>query len=103
MINLIARCIGVSVATIFTGKKNIPARYNVKEFITISTWTCLRGGTTLALMMTLKDVLPIENYDILFAMTMFTILFTTIVQGLSSGKVYELIERKREKRIEERV
>ena len=103
LINLVARFIGVSVATLFVGKANIPGRYNFKEFVSILTWTCLRGGTSLALMMTLKDVLSVENYEILFSMTMITILFTAIVQGLSTGKIYKLIERKREKRIEESI
>ncbi|MBR4110365.1 MAG: cation:proton antiporter [Clostridia bacterium] len=103
LINLIARFIGVSVATLFVGKTNIPGRYNLKEFVLILTWTGLRGGTSLAFIMTLKEVLPIETYEILFSMTMITILFTTIVQGLSTGKMYRFIEKRREKRIEESI
>lgn len=103
VLNLAARYIGVILGTLFMGNKNIPGRYNFKEFVSILTWTGLRGGTSLALMMTLKGILAIEIYEILFSMTMITILFTTIVQGLSTGKIYKIIERKREKRIEESI
>lgn len=99
IINFISRFIGVSFATLFIGKKNIPGRYSFKEFTTMLTWTALRGGTSLAFIMTLKEVLPIEIYEILFNMIMITILFTTIVQGLSTGKMYRFIEKRREKRI----
>lgn len=101
ILNLVARYIGVGISTTLIGKNNLPSRYNFKEFVTILTWTGLRGGVSLALIISDKSILTQQNYEILLTVTMITILFTTIVQGLLTSKVYKNIERRREKRIEE--
>ena len=64
-------------------------------------WAGLKGGVSLALMLSVKNILPNYAYVILLNSTIITILFTTIVQGLSTSKVYNYIEKMREKRIEE--
>ena len=101
-INLISRFIGARVGVALLGKTHLPSKYEAKEFTTLLTISALRGGVSLALVMTLKDVLPPENYNLMLGSVLITILFTTIVQGLISGKVYEKIEANREKKYAER-
>ena len=103
ILNFVTRFIGVSVSTILIGKKNIPSKYNFKEFVMLLTWTGLKGGVSLALIMSAKNLVPQEVYEILLSATMITILFTTIVQGLLTPTVYKKIEKIREKRIEENI
>ena len=101
ILNLIARYFGVSISTLIMGKKKIPGKYNFKEFVMLLSWAGLKGGVSLALMLSVKNILPSYEYVILLNSTIITILFTTIVQGLSTSKVYNYIEKMREKRIEE--
>ena len=101
-INLISRFIGARVGVALLGKTHLPSKYEAKEFTTLLTISALRGGVSLALVMTLKDVLLPENYNLMLGSVLITILFTTIVQGLISGKVYEKIEANREKKYAER-
>ena len=101
-INLISRFIGARVGVALLGKKHLPSKYEAKEFTTLLTISALRGGVSLALVMTLKDILIPEVYNIAVCVVLITILFTTIVQGLISGKVYEKIEANREKKYAER-
>jgi len=98
LINLLSRGIGVGVSTVFIGKKKIPGHYSFLEFISLMTLSGLRGGLSLALIMSIRDLFSIQVYEILFNVTMITILFTTIVQGLIIGKVYERIEKGREEK-----
>lgn len=100
VLNLISRCLGVSVSTMILKKKKIPNRYSFKEFVMLLTWTGIKGGVSLALVLTLKEILPSESYLILLNSTIIIILFTMIVQGLTAGKLYKYIEKMREKRIE---
>ncbi len=71
----------------------------MKEFTTLLTWSGLKGGLSLALALTLKGVLNSSEYLIIVNTVLVTILFTTIVQGLTIGKVYKEIERKREEKV----
>lgn len=103
ILNLVARFCGVCFATAFIDKNNIPGKYDFKEFVSILTWAALRGATSLAFIMTVKESLDVKVYGILFNMIIITILFTTIVQGLSIGNVYKAVERKKEKRIGEKI
>ena len=67
------------------------------------TWSALRGGLSLALVLGCKSFLQEETYLILLNVTYFTVFFTILVQGLTTGKVYLAIEkRKLERNIEER-
>ena len=80
------------------GKNKIPGHYNLKDFVSIMTWGGLKGGISLAFIMSARDLLPEDIYNILLTMTMVTILFTTIVQGLTILNIWEKIEKKREEK-----
>ncbi len=99
LLNLVCRYAGVFVSASLIGKKKIPSKYDTKEFTTLLTWSGLKGGLSLALALTLKGVLNSSEYLIVVNMVLVTILFTTIVQGLTIGKVYKEIERKREEKV----
>lgn len=102
VVNFISRFVGARIGVALLGKTHLPSKYEAKEFTTLLTISALRGGVSLALGMTLKDVLVAEVYNLVISVVLITILFTTIVQGLMSGKVYEKIEEKREKKYAER-
>lgn len=102
IINLIARYIGVFVASNIVGKKNVPSKYSMNDFVKILTVAGLKGGVSLAIAMTLKDILPFNEYNILLTTVFITVLFTTIVQGLIAGKVYSKIEEKNERKYAEK-
>lgn len=102
VLNLVARYASASVASVLVGKKNIPSKYSMSEFVALLTVTALKGGISLAITMTLKDVLTADIYTILLTTVFITILFTTIVQGLLAGKIYNVIEEKREKKFSEK-
>ena len=96
LINLLARAVGVGTATKLIGKKKIPSRYSFKEFVILMTWCGLKGGVSLALVMSTKGMIDEPKYAILLNVTMITILFTTIVQGMITKNVYKYIEKKRD-------
>ena len=101
ILNLVARAFGVWAPMSFFKKAKMPGKYNLNELTVLLSWTALKGGIALAFMLSVKNVLLEEHYLILLNCTIITILFTTIIQGLTTDKVYSFIERKREKRIEE--
>ena len=96
--NLITRITGVAISTLLIGKKNIPGHYSFKDFITLMTWGGLKGGISLAFIMSTRELIEPRIYNILVTVTMITILFTTIVQGLTISKVYHKIEDGREEK-----
>lgn len=103
IINLIARAFGVSVSSIMTGK-HIPGNYSTPEFVTLMTWSALKGGLSLALAMGTAEFLPKDVYDIFINVTYITIFFTVLVQGLSVKKVYFALEKhKTERRLKKRI
>ena len=93
IINVCARSFGVSVSSILTGKKNIPGNYNVFEYVTLMTWSALKGGLSLALAFGTKEFLPKDVYDIFINVTYVTIFFTVLVQGLTVKNVYFALEK----------
>lgn len=97
ILNILARFVGVLVSSLLIGKKNIPGKYTLREFVTILTCGGLKGGLSLALALTLKGVIQSEPYMVIINVVLSTILFTTIVQGSIVGKVYKNIEEKRDK------
>ena len=101
ILNIIARFASVGIGSAIVGKKHIPSKYSMKEFTTLLTVSGLKGGVSLALAMSLKDILTVESYNIVLTIVLITILFTTIVQGMISGKVYEKVEEDREKKYRE--
>ncbi len=93
IINVLARSFGVSVSCFLTGLKNIPGNYNRFEYVTLMTWSALKGGLSLALAFGTKEFLPEDIYDIFINVTYVTIFFTVLVQGLTVKNVYFALEK----------
>ncbi|MBO7403091.1 MAG: sodium:proton antiporter [Lachnospiraceae bacterium] len=96
-----SRALGVLVSTILTGRK-IPGNYNLPEFVTLMTWSALKGGLSLALAVGTAEYLPADVYDIFINVTYVTIFFTVLVQGLTVGKVYLALEKHKAERYKTR-
>ncbi len=99
IINVLARAFGVSVSSILTGKKNIPGNYSIGEYVTLMTWSALKGGLSLALAFGTREYLSPEVYDIFINVTYITIFFTVLVQGLTVKNVYFALEDHKNKRM----
>jgi len=103
LISLSARLFGVTVSSLIVGRNRLPSNYSLTEFVTLMTWSALRGGLSLALVLGCKSFLEEETYLILLNVTYVTVFFTILVQGLTTGRVYRTIEkRKLSRNIEER-
>jgi len=98
ILNLLSRGLGVSISTIILGKKNVSTKYSFKHTVSLLTWSGLKGGASLALVIATREILTAEQYMIMFNSTLVTILFTTIVQGLFTNRVYKYIETKRDEK-----
>lgn len=96
---LASRAIGISVPVILVNRRKIPGGYNIPEFVSLMTWSALKGGLTLALVLSTAEFLSTEIYGLLCASAFYIIFFTVIVQGLTTKKVYRLIERHKAVRI----
>jgi CPA1 family monovalent cation:H+ antiporter len=99
VINAIARFLGVGISALIIGKKRIPNRYNTREFTTLMTWSALKGGLSLALALGTKEFLPESSYHVVLIMTSVTMYFTIVVQGLTTKKIFAMVERWKAKRI----
>ncbi len=97
---IVSRFCGVWMATVLAGKKKIPSSYSRTEFVTLMTWSALKGGLSLALAMSTREFLDEEVYQIILNTTFLTILFTVIVQGLTVPIGYRRIERHKANRIQ---
>ena len=103
IISLIARLLGVTVSSLIVGPKKLTSYYSLTEFVGLMTWSALRGGLSLALVLGCREFLKEEVYLILLNVTYLTVFFTILVQGLTIARVYRLIEkRKYARNIEER-
>lgn len=103
IISLVARLFGVTASSLIVGRDRLPSNYSLPEFVTLMTWSALRGALSLALVLGCKELLPEDTYLILLNVTYLTVFFTILVQGLTTGKVYLAIEKRKLKRnIEER-
>ncbi len=89
--NLIARTASLSLSSLIIGK--IPDGFSRGGFITLLTWGGLRGGLSVALAMSTKDILPEEAYYIILGCTYAIVFFTTVVQGLTMKPVYRKISK----------
>ena len=78
--------------------KRVPNHYSKLEFTSLLTWTGLKGGLSLALALTTREYLSIDAYNVVLIMTFVTSFFTIICQGLTTARVYRLIEKSKEKR-----
>lgn len=89
---IISRAFGVFISSLLTGKK-IPGNYSLFEYVTLMTWSALKGGLSLALAMSTKEFLSVEAYNIFITVTYVTIFFTVLVQGLTIKKLYFSLEK----------
>ena len=99
---VISRAGGVTISTVLTGH-NIPGNYNLPEFVTLMTWSALKGGLTLALALETAEYLPGEVYEIILNIAFATIFFTVLVQGLTVRRVYNGLEKIKAKRLSRRM
>ncbi|MBQ0042573.1 MAG: sodium:proton antiporter [Lachnospiraceae bacterium] len=90
--NLASRFAGVYVSMLAT--RQFPDGYRTTPFTLLMTVSGLKGGLCLALAMSASEFLPEHAYTVILFITYVTILFTTIVQGLSVGPVYKWIKKK---------
>ena len=95
IINLVARAVGVATSTKLMGK--VPDGMKLIRFSALLTWGGLKGGLSLALVISSKTLLSNDIYNIFLSITYATIVFTTIVQGLSTTKVYQLLMSNKKK------
>ena len=99
IIGLISRFVGVLISTLISGKRNLPGNYSLMEYTNLMTWSGLKGGLSLALAISTASFLTNNEYLIAVNLAYITILFTTIIQGLTIKKVYMTIENHKQKRI----
>lgn len=97
VLNFIARFVGVYSSTLLIGKKR-PNQYSRMEFTTLMTWSGLKGGLSLALALSTISFLDQNAYEIVMIITYTTLFFTTVVQGLTTSKIYKLVERSKLRR-----
>ena len=69
------------------------------EFVSLMTWSALKGGLSLALAMSTRELLSQEVYLLVLNTAYITIFFTVVVQGLTVKKGYRIIERHKAERI----
>lgn len=95
--NLIARTSSLSLSTLIMGK--IPNDYNRSNFIKLFVWAGLRGGLSVALAMSTKEMVPEDVYYIILGGTYAIVFFTTVIQGLTLKPVYNRIDKSVQKRL----
>lgn len=96
---LISRAVGVALPAVFGRSRAIPGGYSLPEYTALMTWSALKGGLSLALVLSTRSALPQQSYTFLLNATYIIILFTVIVQGMTTKSVYRVIERHKARRI----
>jgi len=91
IVNFVSRYLGVFSSCLLLGK-NIPNKYRLVDFTKLMTFTALRGGVSLAMAFSVSSIFAENEYNLILNVTMITILFTTIVQGMLIPRVYKKIE-----------
>lgn len=89
-INTISRAVGVFGNVVFA--KKLPLDMSKFSYTIFFTWAGLKGGLCLALVMGTGTSLSTETYNIFLTATYGIVLFTTVFQGLTVGKVYEKLK-----------
>lgn len=97
--SLFSRFCGVSIPLSLPKMQNAPGGYNLTEYSSLMTWTALKGGLSLALVLSTQSILSNNEYTILFSAVYLTIAFTVIFQGLTTKRVYHYIEKHKALRI----
>lgn len=92
VVNFISRYLGVLISCLVLRRKDIPNKYNLRNFTKLMTFSALRGGLSLAMAFSVSSILETNEFNIVLNVTMITILFTTIVQGMLIPTVYKRIE-----------
>ena len=98
---ILSKYAGVRSCTFFMERGRIPGNYSSREFSMLMTWSALKGGLSLALALGTAEFLSQEVYLIVLNTTYITIFFTVLVQGLTTKRIYRLIEEKKNRRIKE--
>ncbi|MCR4807463.1 MAG: sodium:proton antiporter [Lachnospiraceae bacterium] len=98
LILILSRALGVWVSSVLT-RNNIPGNYSLKEFVTLMTWSALKGGLSLALAIGTVEYLDRDVYNIFINVTYVTIFFTVLVQGLTIKRVYFALEKHKADRL----
>lgn len=98
---ILSRYAGVRSCTFFMERGRIPGNYSSREFSMLMTRSALKGGLSLALALGTAEFLSQEVYLIVLNTTYITIFFTVLVQGLTTKRIYRLIEEKKNRRIKE--
>ncbi len=95
IVNFVSRYLSVFFTGILLGKKGMPNKYSLKSFAEFMTFTALRGGISLAMAFSAEEILNNNEYNIVLNVTLITILFTTIVQGITIPFIYKKIEEEK--------
>lgn len=96
---ILSRFAGVALSSLLLGRGKIPSSYSLTEFVSLMTWSALKGGLSLALAMSTKEILSQELYLVVLNTAYVTILFTVVVQGLTVKSGYRLIEQHKARRV----
>lgn len=88
--NLLGRSGSLSAVSLFMG--TLPDGYDRGSFIRLLTWGGLRGGLSVALAMSTRELVDEGTFYILLGGTYAIVFFTTIVQGMTMKTVYQKIE-----------
>lgn len=96
---ILSRFAGVALSTLLLGRRRIPSGYSLMEFVSLMTWSALKGGLSLALAMSTRELLSQELYLVVLNTAYVTILFTVVVQGLTVKSGYRLIEQHKARRV----
>lgn len=96
---ILSRFAGVALSSLLLGRSRIPSGYSLMEFVSLMTWSALKGGLSLALAMSTRVLLSQEAYLIVLNTAYITILFTVVVQGLTVKSGYRMIERHKARRV----
>ena len=95
---LMSRFFGVYFSSILIGN-HIPGNYDRFEFVSLMTWSALKGGLSLALALETDAFLPPDIYVMVMNATYVAIFFSVLVQGLTIKRVYYALEKRKATRI----
>lgn len=91
VVNFIAREGGVFIGSLPGGK--LPLSWKRSSFTHLLSWSGLKGGLCLALAMGTRSMVPEADYQIMQFCTYCIVYFTTIIQGLTVGRIYLKLEK----------
>ncbi len=89
--SFLARFVGVYTAGIFIKEK--PQGLRPIPFAFFFTYAGLKGALSLALVVDTATILDVDIFHLFLVATFSIVMFTTLVQGLSVGKIYKLVSK----------